>query len=984
MTTGLFVAWNPIKQAVKGHETGVLASLGVSWNTSGSHIHCPYANHEDRNPSWRWDETKAKARCTCIERSHSIFDVVMHIEGIDFDAAKLRVAEFIGRQDLIKTKDGKRYQAMDAVSLLRPSDDQRDEKLTKAYLGYRLDIPPDQVPMPTTPVTAWRSLPYFDPPVSKKAKPKCIAHHPCLIFGTLSSDGRCHAHRIYVALDGQGKAELGTADNGKPRDPKKSATCRPGQSASGCSVLWGDPAKAPHLILVEGIETGTAVAHVHLSEVEAGEVAVAAALSTSGIRSLQPWPVTQRVTVAADRDEDKSDGDRGFKAGEKAARVFAVRHHSELEIRIALPGNSGEGIDWLDILRRDDIGAVREGIENAAPFTPTHHELKSEKRRIVDEAELNKIERLYPLPAMETMRLEYRRTDSGKVMVHKYVGKDDDGADLWIPIATPVGVPARLRYVDQQGTYGLRVVVQGMNGDPTPIDFDRATLARMGASEIRALLFGAGLRVESEGEAVAVQVLKAADPTAEVRIVSRPGWHRVSGLVDPIFVTPHGAIIGAPKECPLELAVAAGMAEVAVAGTLQGWQEAIAAASELENCPHFTLGTISSFVGPIQGLAVFESCGYSATGLSSAGKTLSLRLAASAWSSPRIGSGLLQSLRTTENAVESIAQAASDTVLALDEAAHIDGKTLGRMIYSLASGQGKLRLSADAILKSSYRWTTFIMLSSERSLEESVRADNGQWMAGMAVRVLDVDVTHVNRSVSRDVLDRIDGVLSHHGHAGPAFVRCLIEHGYHRRPEELRQTVLDAARRIAGKDADSMRVRAATVFGLLFVAGGLAKEFGILPPTADVEGAVKWGWQQFDNSSDARALKPDEQIISNLTTWVAQRWDVTIKPVKPSPDSYGNTRTNNREAEGWYDGDIVYLPTSIIAKAAGSTLKETEIARVLEAKRYLSKRGGNDRLAVGYVPSIGKAQCYALSREHFGWGSHASDTEFAVVNGGRS
>ena len=33
-----------------------------------------------------------------------------------------------------------------------------------------------------------------------------------------------------------------------------------------------------------------------------------------------------------------------------------------------------------------------------------------------------------------------------------------------------------------------------------------------------------------------------------------------------------------------------------------------------------------------------------------------------------------------------------------------------------------------------------------------------------------------------------------------------------------------------------MRVRAAPVFALLLVAGGLAKEFGLLPQTTDVEG----------------------------------------------------------------------------------------------------------------------------------------------------
>ena len=45
----------------------------------------------------------------------------MKTEGLDIEGAKVRVAEAIGRQDLIKTKgSGKGGQRMDATSLLNP------------------------------------------------------------------------------------------------------------------------------------------------------------------------------------------------------------------------------------------------------------------------------------------------------------------------------------------------------------------------------------------------------------------------------------------------------------------------------------------------------------------------------------------------------------------------------------------------------------------------------------------------------------------------------------------------------------------------------------------------------------------------------------------------------------------------------------------------------------------------------------------------
>jgi hypothetical protein len=605
------------------------------------------------------------------------------------------------------------------------------------------------------------------------------------------------------------------------------------------------------------------------------------------------------------------------------------------------------------------------------------------KRCAARASKLAEIERTYPLPAMESLRLAYRHTRSGRIMVHKYAGKNKTGREIWLPVASPVGVPFRLRYIDEVDVYGLRVVVQAMDGKPRSIDFERGRLARMGASELRAKLFAAGLRTEDDGEHVVVKALKAADPVSEITVVSRPGWHLLFGLDHPVFVAPTGEIIGAPNAYALELATGVRLDGRARSGTLRGWQDAIEAAIGAANCPHFTLGILSGFVGPIQGLARFDSCGINESGVSSSGKTLSQRLAVSAWSSTGLGSGLLQSLRTTENAVESIAQSASGTVLALDEVAHIDGRTLGRMVYSIAGGQGKARFTSEAVLRQRYSWTTFILLSGECSLEEKVREDNGHWLAGMAVRILDVDVTSVNRAVPQEVLARIDGILKHHGHAGSAFVRGLVEHGYHAKPDDLRQIVLNAARRIAGKDADSMRIRAATVFALLLVAGGLAAELGLLPQITDVEGVIKWGWEQFDQSSDALVLKPEQQIIINLTTWVAQRWDVTIKPVETGANAYGQPRTNNRDALGWYDDEAVYLPTNVMRQAAGGALKETQIARILDERGYLARRESAKRLAVRYVPKIGKSQCYALSKERFGWGSDQEEPEFTVVRGGR-
>jgi hypothetical protein len=92
------------QRATEGHEAEIVRALGIAWHGRG-HINCPYPGHPDKDPSWRLMED-GKAVCTC-RGPHSIFDVVTHLEGIDFEAAKLRVVDLIDRDDLIVDPNNK-------------------------------------------------------------------------------------------------------------------------------------------------------------------------------------------------------------------------------------------------------------------------------------------------------------------------------------------------------------------------------------------------------------------------------------------------------------------------------------------------------------------------------------------------------------------------------------------------------------------------------------------------------------------------------------------------------------------------------------------------------------------------------------------------------------------------------------------------------------------------------------------------------------
>ena len=74
---------------ILGRETEVLDALGIPWQQAGHrHIRCPFPDHEDKHPSWRWDQEKRAWTCSCNDRGYSsVFDAVIRMRGGTFKEA---------------------------------------------------------------------------------------------------------------------------------------------------------------------------------------------------------------------------------------------------------------------------------------------------------------------------------------------------------------------------------------------------------------------------------------------------------------------------------------------------------------------------------------------------------------------------------------------------------------------------------------------------------------------------------------------------------------------------------------------------------------------------------------------------------------------------------------------------------------------------------------------------------------------------------
>ena len=979
-----YVRTQPIRDAVVGRETEVLDAIGVRWREARPHIQCPYPSHGGED-DWRWNERKARAYCTCSS-GDSIFDVVMKCEGLSgFEDAKLRVAELLGEERLISVRHAneRRFMKTDARSLLSPPSDNRDDELVRAYLAFRLKVDLADAPIPSTPLAGIEALDYFDPhPQGSKAQPKSIGAFPCAVFGTRSADGRTHAHRIFLAAGGAGKAELGRMASGAARDPKKSAKVTDGSSIAGLSVLWGDPETAKTTIVTEGIETGAAIAYALRERVADGSLLVAAAISAVGVEAFQPWSACDLVIVGADRDEAEKNGRAPSRRGEKAARKLGLRLLDKIKVKIAIPGHEGQSVDWLDVLDRDGEEAVAGGLRAAVTYVPTQAELEERDNARERRSECELAAETYPLPELDLLTLRYGHTGTGKLRVFR-VDTDDKGVVTTLPIASPFGVVARLRQLDKDESYGLRLVVQGMNGSPVLIDTGRDAVMSKAADDLRGQLAAAGLRTEGDGHLTVMSVLRGAEPQHEISVVSRPGWHHIDGFPAPMFMTPAGAAYGAPTKATVELGIAARMsAAVAQGGTLDAWKAATTVAATVPGCEHWVLGLLSGFAGVLIDLTQIDTCGIDFTGMTSAGKSTAQRIAASAWSVPDAtrDKSLFQSARQTDNALEAAAARANGTVLSLDEMAHVRGREVAKIVYMIAGGTGKMRMKAGGDVRPSHKWSTFALLSGEQALEEKVTSDGEEWMGGMAVRILDVDVSNVNRSVPPETLRTIMGIRTNFGHAGPAFVQHLVSAGLHRQGLELRERINRVAEAIAG-DVDAATRRAAIPLAVLQVAGEIAQDAGLVSPTISIQAAIAWAWGHFLTSSNAEVLAPEDQVFNALRVWIMGRWNSSLKNVRA-----GEGGSAARDSEAWYDYDAIYIPKERLREAAGGTLKEVQIADVLAQRGGLHRSKNAKTRYLEYVPGLSYMKAYALSREKFGPKPDARDpdSELTVINGGRS
>ena len=415
------------------------------------------------------------------------------------------------------------------------------------------------------------------------------------------------------------------------------------------------------------------------------------------------------------------------------------------------------------------------------------------------------------------------------------------------------------------------------------------------------------------------------------------------------------------------------------AGTLDGWKRATSAALNCPNGDFFCIGLLSGFAGCILDLmGEVTSLILNFAGNTSRGKTTAQREGASVWANPERG-GLLVKFNTTDNAIEGIAQRASGTLLALDEGGQsgMDGGRYEKAIYNLAEGSGKSRMTSSADMRDVRSWTTCISISEEIGFADKVKRDGRKAAAGAVARCWEIDVDDAV-TLDLETIRAIDEVKMNYGHAGPVFVRHLLDSGIAADVDGLRARVKAAERELSPNLDAPQRRRVASAAAVLQVAGELAQEAGLIPSEYMVEAAVR---RVFERSAQRMAQDMDTvaTALSTLGGNVLSRLGVDIKSIETAEDD--NERVI-KEIVAWFGyldasgrivgGDVksqhcdrVYIvPTEQLGKLAGGNLSSRALAKALKDRGYLISASKKNSIWPS-APGNRKIKNYRISGDFF-------------------
>ena len=455
-------------------------------------------------------------------------------------------------------------------------------------------------------------------------------------------------------------------------------------------------------------------------------------------------------------------------------------------------------------------------------------------------------------------------------------------------------------------------------------------------SELAAPLEAQGLRCVPGNVGLLRNFLHAIVPPHNLMAVSRPGW------ADASYVLRDGTVLGDPRVV-MRPDMAAVDASAGQAGTLAEWKQQIA--QYAAGNPTLAVAICIQFAAPLLAITGDEGGGLHLYGQSRGGKTTALYVCASVVGKGAKGAAVL-SWRSTDNGLEGIAAGANDGVLPMDEIAEVSGQTVGAIIYMLANGSGKVRMTQRTTMREVKKWNCFILSNGEMTITAKMGEAGKKETAGMAVRMTDVPfmkTTHHHRFASGEAMAKHLAKASRtfYGTAARAYIARLAE--ARQRDEDglldhiraLRDTWMSA---YCPAKADPQVRSIAARFALIGAAGELAREWNVLPwEPAEALGAAGALFEATIAARGHVGSAEGQAAIDSVATFLAKHGSSRFAELTDNGGSIEHgirDRSGFRQFSGREGCFIYYVFPHMWAELCG-TLDPLEVAREVRKRGFL-------------------------------------------------
>lgn len=598
----------------------------------------------------------------------------------------------------------------------------------------------------------------------------------------------------------------------------------------------------------------------------------------------------------------------------------------------------------------------------------TQHESVSEVLAFIDEAiealpEKTNLPKGHLAKPMKWENGHFHITEAGLY----FVEEDKNGISHKRFISSPVLVTAKTRD-DSSNNWGVLLQWKDDNGVKHIQALSMELFQTDGADLRKALAYqGVTIAPDQRARNLFQCYLMSYRANRYALCVDRVGWH------DDVFVLPHKQIGQSSSDLIVYQANNALANHYQSRGTLEQWRSNVAQLAENHSLLAFSLCT--AFAGQLLDPLNQQGGGFHIKGGSSKGKSTALNLASSVWGNPK---DFYRTWRATGNNLEHTAYMHNDGFLVLDEIGEINNpKELGNIVYMLANGMGKGRMTKQITAKPMHQWKVIFLSSGEKSLKDIMSEQGQKTKLGQEIRLADIDIDQSEYGIfdsidfaedaPKQAIELSKRMADCYGVAGIAWLEYLTSNKGERM-DEARELLDQYRQALTVNQSQGHIVRVANYFALVATAGELATKANITGwKTGTAFNAAQKVFNQWLGSFEQVGDYENREIVTHVKAFFEANESSRFEAITPDPDHI--ERINNRV--GYWkieNGEkIFYVLPEQFKNEVCKGYDSRKAARALLAYNLLEHDTGKTSKTARIPSRKNAVKVYAVKEAIFSW-----------------